>query len=1244
MADDDDDLCPLCCNVLSKDDRRFRPCPCGYQKIRETEHNRCPACRQTYDQDNFAYLSSDEEDEEDSEDERRSRRRTSTSSTSNNNNNSSSSSSSHTISSLTTSGSSIPSDTIKKALSTVRVIQRNLVYVTNLAMGVAKPETLKKNEYFGQYGKILKVVINKNHIYNANSPHGACVSAYITYQRKEDALSAIQSIDGATVEGRTLRASFGTTKYCSYFLRKLQCNNPDCMYLHEWGQEDDSFTKEDMTNINRLYIGHNEPAVVISPTAAVAGGQPPLSSSTPGTTSTSSSYKKPISLSTSNSSTPTNQSLSSSGKTWNITNTHLSSSLNPLEWPSASDALTMNSSTSPPLTKSQERPLPSNSSWGSGMRMSSSTVKNSQDDMMEGNPMGPSSASLLASSGNNIPTSSPSVIATTPAPVPVVVVPVPLPVVVPIPVPTPPPITVITTPPTPTTNVINTTSSSSSSSSNITSTSTTTSNTVTTETKLMVNNAPPPSSFPPLSSLGGKNKRDKSSKDPSSPSTVLSPGTQLKKEEKERIEREKLEKLEREKEKQLEKERQMEKERLLSLERERQAEKEKMLEKERLEKEKQLEKEKEKQEKERLERLEKARLEILEKEAADLAILQSIQPTLSSLPMSIGGQKNMVNKSHTNDIVEPIANWEGLIPDDQPTDINFDWLPIKGNSPQSSTMIDLLLNTETQKPSEGRRKTSRFEFAKEKDSSNQQQQQQSSFLQTSPLIVPESFLSGFKSNASSSSSSLNNSNSNILLNNSNNNNNILNPTSSLMENLSLSMENSFLSNQTPNSPTTTTTTTTTTTNILDNTTTTTTTTTSTSSPPGATLEDSQQLFRSLFPSINIRFSNSRLSETKMDSPSYVDSSKQMHQFQDPAIIGGGNGDWRGPSLHKSGNSIVSPPPGFMINTPPPGFGGASVASPPPGLPPGFGGVVSQPPGLPPGFGGVVSQPPPGLPPGFGQPPSQPPGFNVVPKQQQENGMDEYLELEKTKNKESRNKTKKLNEINNNNNNNNNNGNNGYMNGGGSSSPPIMNEDQLQQQQYIQQLLQQQAQQQQQQQQQAQQQQNITQLLQLQQQQQQQSKRVDDLFSNIPSPSNFSQPNQVPLFPMNPPYPYPNMMKQPPQMNQQPFPYSFSNFSSPQRPQQPQQQQQQQQLNNNTNNKNFTEFIGQFDQQRVNGISSADELLKQHFNQQLQQQQQQQNMGNFESLDQQVMNASKEVKDLESKWQQTKLRNNQAYYR
>lgn len=48
------------------------------------------------------------------------------------------------------------------------------------------------------------------------------------------------------VDYRTLKASLGTTKYCSSFLRNVPCPNPECMYLHELGDDKVSYTKEDM--------------------------------------------------------------------------------------------------------------------------------------------------------------------------------------------------------------------------------------------------------------------------------------------------------------------------------------------------------------------------------------------------------------------------------------------------------------------------------------------------------------------------------------------------------------------------------------------------------------------------------------------------------------------------------------------------------------------------------------------------------------------------------------------------------------------------------------------------------------------------------------------------------------------------------------------------------------------------------------------------------------------------------------
>ena len=55
-------------------------------------------------------------------------------------------------------------------------------------------------------------------------------------------LKCIDAVDGCILDRRVLRGSFGTTKYCNYFIRGVPCNNNDCLYLHDACGDDDSFT------------------------------------------------------------------------------------------------------------------------------------------------------------------------------------------------------------------------------------------------------------------------------------------------------------------------------------------------------------------------------------------------------------------------------------------------------------------------------------------------------------------------------------------------------------------------------------------------------------------------------------------------------------------------------------------------------------------------------------------------------------------------------------------------------------------------------------------------------------------------------------------------------------------------------------------------------------------------------------------------------------------------------------------
>ncbi|XP_028966669.1 CCR4-NOT transcription complex subunit 4 [Galendromus occidentalis] len=220
MSQDENQECPLCMETLELDDLSFFPCICGYQicrfcwhRIRTDENGLCPACRKPFSENpaNFKPLSVDEMQQKAKKERRAKKQRLIEN---------------------------------RKHLQNVRVLQKNLVFVVGLPTRLACSEQLKKHECFGKFGKIHKVVVNQSTSYAGSQ--GPSAGAYVTYVRGEDALRAIQNVNNLRIDGRTLKASLGTTKYCNHFLKGGHCPKADCMYLHELGDEAASFTKEQM--------------------------------------------------------------------------------------------------------------------------------------------------------------------------------------------------------------------------------------------------------------------------------------------------------------------------------------------------------------------------------------------------------------------------------------------------------------------------------------------------------------------------------------------------------------------------------------------------------------------------------------------------------------------------------------------------------------------------------------------------------------------------------------------------------------------------------------------------------------------------------------------------------------------------------------------------------------------------------------------------------------------------------------
>lgn len=243
-------ISPLCVEEMDISDKNFRPCPCGYQicqfcynNIRQNPelNGRCPGCRRLYDDESVEYktLTAEEYKMQQLKREKREREKKQKE--------------------KEKKELEIAS---KKHLAGLRVVQKNLVYVTGLSPPCAPEDlhsVLRSDKYFGQYGKITKIVINKK------TPGGGSnvpvtsgnqsIVVYVTFAKKEDASRCIAELDGSLCDGRVLRAAHGTTKYCLSYLRGHPCANPNCMFLHEPGEEADLYTRKDLLTQQGIKMG-----------------------------------------------------------------------------------------------------------------------------------------------------------------------------------------------------------------------------------------------------------------------------------------------------------------------------------------------------------------------------------------------------------------------------------------------------------------------------------------------------------------------------------------------------------------------------------------------------------------------------------------------------------------------------------------------------------------------------------------------------------------------------------------------------------------------------------------------------------------------------------------------------------------------------------------------------------------------------------------------------------------------------
>lgn len=133
------------------------------------------------------------------------------------------------------------------SLAELRILQRCLVYIVGLSPNISHEELLVTPQFLGQYGTIKKCVVNTKSGYKHGTT-GFSYGVYVTFERDEEASSCIavrnsQAVDGFLYDGRVLKASLGTTKYCSFFLRGAKCHKADCVFLHRFAVERDTFKR-----------------------------------------------------------------------------------------------------------------------------------------------------------------------------------------------------------------------------------------------------------------------------------------------------------------------------------------------------------------------------------------------------------------------------------------------------------------------------------------------------------------------------------------------------------------------------------------------------------------------------------------------------------------------------------------------------------------------------------------------------------------------------------------------------------------------------------------------------------------------------------------------------------------------------------------------------------------------------------------------------------------------------------------
>ena len=141
-------------------------------------------------------------------------------------------------------------------LLTFRIVQDNLLYVIGIPMHLADEALLMSRRFFGQYGEVQRLRVN----HQPKDSYEGQSAVYVWYKHPIQvavalkvrlAASPVQCLSGLKLGPKSiLKCSFGTSKYCSNFLKDACCEANEsekrsCPFLHYLERRRDKVIEDD---------------------------------------------------------------------------------------------------------------------------------------------------------------------------------------------------------------------------------------------------------------------------------------------------------------------------------------------------------------------------------------------------------------------------------------------------------------------------------------------------------------------------------------------------------------------------------------------------------------------------------------------------------------------------------------------------------------------------------------------------------------------------------------------------------------------------------------------------------------------------------------------------------------------------------------------------------------------------------------------------------------------------------------